>query len=62
MVAKIKVGESSAVGSEAERESSGWQGKLNTKRHKCNEARMLTNAFYLKRKALLRGKRRHDTA
>ena len=63
MVAKIKAGESSAVGSEAERESSGWQGKLSTKRHKCNEARnMLTNAFYLKRKALLRGKRRHDTA
>ena len=39
MVAKIKAGESSAVGSEAERESSGWQGKLNSKRHKCNEAR-----------------------
>lgn len=39
------------MGSEAERESSGWQGKLNTKRRKCNKARMLTNAFYLKRKA-----------
>ena len=43
------------------REKSGWQGKLSTKGHKCNEARILTNAFYLKRKALLPGKRRHDT-
>ena len=40
---------------------SGWQGKLNTKGHTCNEARIPTNAFYLKRKALLPGKRRHDT-
>ena len=42
------------------REKSGWQGKLSTKGHKCNEARIPTNAFYLKRKALLPGKRRHD--
>ena len=49
------------MGSEAVREKSGWQGKLSTKGHKCNEARILTNAFYLKRKALLPGKRRHDT-
>ena len=50
MVAKII--ESSAVGSETVREKSGWQGKLSTKGHKCNEARILTNAFYLKRKAV----------
>ena len=45
------------------REKSGWQGKLSTKGHKCNEARILTNAFYLKRKVLfmLPGKLRHDT-
>ena len=45
------------------REKSGWQGKLSTKGHKCNEARILTNVFYLKRKALfmLPGKLRHDT-
>ena len=43
------------------REKSGRQGKLITKGHKCNEARIPTNAFYLKRKALLPGKRRHDT-
>ena len=65
-VAKIKTGESSAVGSETVswtvRETFGWQGKLNGKRHKCNEARIPTNAFYLKRKALSRGKRRHATA
>ena len=30
--------ESSAVGSETVRKTSGWQGKLITKRHKCNEA------------------------
>ena len=47
--------------SETVREKSGWQGKLSTKGHKCNEARIPTNAFYLKRKALLPGKRRHDT-
>ena len=41
-------------------EKSGWQGKLSTKGHKCNEARIPTNAFYLK-KALLPGKQRHDT-
>ena len=29
------------------REKSGWQGKLNTKGHKCKEARIPTNAFYL---------------
>ena len=40
--------------------NTGWQGKLITKRHNCNEARIPTNAFCLKRKALLRGKRRHD--
>ena len=49
------------MGSETVREKSGWQGKLSTKGHKCNEARIPTNAFYLKRKALLPGKRRHDT-
>ena len=44
------------------REKSGRQGKLSTQKgHKCNEARIPTNAFYLKRKALLPGKRRHDT-
>ena len=48
-------------GSETVREKSGRQGKLSTKGHKCNEARIPTNAFYLKRKALLPGKRRHDT-
>ena len=48
------------MGSEAVREKSGWQGKLSTKGHKCNEARIPTNAFYLKRKALLLGKQRHD--
>ena len=56
-VAKIKTGESSAVGSETVswtvRETFGWQGKLNGKRHKCNEARIPTNAFYLKRKAFI---------
>ena len=41
--------------------SSGWQGKLITKRHKCNKARILTNVFHLKRKALLHGKWWHDT-
>ena len=51
----------SAVGSETVREKSGWQGKLSTKGHKCNEARIATSAFYLKRKALLPGKWRHDT-
>ena len=51
----------SAVGSETVREKSGWQGKLSTQKgHKCNEARIPTNAFYLKRKALLPGKQRHD--
>ena len=49
------------MGSETVREKSGWQGKLSTKGNKCNEARIPTNAFYLKRKALLPGKRRHDT-
>ena len=49
------------MGSETVREKSGWQGKLSTKGHKCNEAKIPTNAFYLKRKALLPGKRRHDT-
>ena len=48
------------MGSETVREESGWQGKLSTKGHKCNENRIPTNAFYLKRKALLSGKRRHD--
>ena len=43
------------------REKSGRQGKLSTKGHKCNEARIPTNAFYLERKALLPGKQRHDT-
>ena len=43
------------------REKSYRQGKLSTKGHKCNEARIPTNAFYLKRKALLPGKRRHNT-
>ena len=52
---------SSAVGSEAVREKSGWQGKLSTKGYKCNEARIPTNAFYLKRKPLLPGKQRPDT-
>ena len=33
---------------------------LNTKRLESNEARIPTNVYYLKRKALLRGKRRHD--
>ena len=65
-VAKIKTGESSAVGSETVswtvRETFGWQGKLNGKRHNCNEARIPTNASYLKRKALSRGKRRHARA
>ena len=56
-----KIIESSSVGSEAVREKCGWQGKLSTEGHKCNEARILTNAFYLERKALLPGKRRHDT-
>ena len=37
--------------------NTGWQGKLITKRRNCNEARIPTNAFCLKRKALLRGKR-----
>ena len=41
--------------------SSGWQGKLITKRHKCNKSRIPTNAFHLKRKALLHGKWQHDT-
>ena len=36
------------MGSEAVREKSGWQGKLSTKGHKCNEARTPTNAFYLR--------------
>ena len=36
------------MGSETVREKSGWQGKLSTKGHKCNEARILTNAFYLR--------------
>ena len=49
------------MGSEKVREKSGWQGKLSTKGHKCNEARIRKNAFYLKRKALLPGKQRHDT-
>ena len=49
------------MGSETVRERSGWQGKLSTKGHKCNETSIPTNAFYLKRKALLPGKRRHDT-
>ena len=49
------------MGSETVREKSGWQGKFSTKGHKCNEARIPTNVFYLKRKALLPGKRRHDT-
>ena len=49
------------MGSETVREKSGWQGKLSTKGHKCNEARISTNAFYLERKALLPGKQRHDT-
>ena len=40
--------------------NTGWQGKLITKRNNCNEDRIPTNAFCLKRKALLRGKRRHD--
>ena len=56
-----KIIESSSVGSEAVREKCGWQGKLSTEGHRCNEARILTNAFYLERKALLPGKRRHDT-
>ena len=43
----------------SERKTWLWQGKLSTKGH--NEARIPTNAFYLKRKALLPGKRRHDT-
>ena len=43
------------------REKSGRQGKLSTKGHKCNEARIPTNAFYLESKALLPGKQRHDT-
>ena len=29
------------------REKSGRQGKLSTKGHKCNEARIPTNTFYL---------------
>ena len=49
------------MGSETVREKSGWQGKLSTKGHKCNEARIPTNAFYLERKALLPGRQRHDT-
>ena len=47
------------MGSETGREKSGRQGKLRTKGHKCNGARIPT--FYLKRKALLPGKRRLDT-
>ena len=34
------------MGSERVRKKSGWQGKLSTKGHKCNEARIPTNAFY----------------
>ena len=49
------------MGSKTVREKSGWQGKLSTKGHKCNETRIPTNGFYLKRKDLLPGKRRHDT-
>ena len=49
------------MGSETVRLKSGWQRKLSSKGHKCNEARIPTNAFYLKRKALLPGKQRHDT-
>ena len=52
---------SSSVRSETVREKSCRQGKLSTKGHKCNEARIPTNAFYLERKALLPGKQRHDT-
>ena len=29
------------------RDKSGWQRKLSTKGHKCNEARIPTDAFYL---------------
>ena len=47
------------MGSETVREN--LAGKLSTKGHKCNEDRIPTNAFYLKRKALLPGKWRHDT-
>ena len=43
------------------REKSDRQGKLSTNGDKCNEARIPTKAFYLKRKALLLGKQRHDT-
>ena len=43
------------------REKSGRQGKLSTKGHKCNEARIPTNAFYPERKALLPGKQQYDT-
>ena len=35
------------MGSETVRGKSDWQGKLSTKGHKCNEARIPTNAFYL---------------
>ena len=49
------------MGSERVREKTGWQGELSTKGHNCNEARISANAFYLKRKALLPGKWRHDT-
>ena len=49
------------MGSETVRGKSVWQRKLGTKVSKCNEARIPTNAFYLKRKGLLPGKRRHDT-
>ena len=57
-----RVASQSAMRSETVREKSGRQGKLSTQEgHKCNEARIPTNAFYLKRKALLPGKRRHDT-
>ena len=49
------------MGSETVREKYGWQRKLSTKGHKCKEARIPTNAFYLKRNALLPGRQRHDT-
>ena len=35
-------GESSAERSETVRETTGWQGKLIAKRHKCDEARIPT--------------------
>ena len=56
-----KIIESSVLGSETVREKSGWQRKFSTKGHKCNEAIIPTNAFYLKRKAWLPGKQRRDT-